>query len=382
MMIKLSVVATVLAVVVGFCRCEPIEIPFDNIEFNLFDDQLDSFLDSFVDSANVPKNAEWSDGANDADSDVFAEIASFLSDILATESTLADENSWQKKLDKTVQEEKERENVSNEIRNLRCEISELKKQAEQLNETLLEKSSVGGIEESLFNMIKKFTYGDAPLRKYPTLALPTLFNFAPLISNFAPLLNRYSPDLAKTSRISSTFADALSDFFKPTLMNRLNRIDVNAHPNQYEKHNKYVFTSEIIKKDFQADGYIKTEKSSIKCVQGENGDEGYENFRSLLDGWNFGILPVITTKPPQQMITDVEFSLVKDGLGKDGVYYREENVENGDCAPDYFALVRHRAEKAFGNVLNSVRSTCANDEWPKSRTPTGNKKVFNSQTFP
>lgn len=367
MITNLFIFATVLAVV-GFCRCKSSEIPFEDIEFLLFGDQPFNELENEILSDQAEADI-------DADSDLLAEIYPFFSNILKTESTLVDEENWQKKLDKIVKEETDRENVSNEIRNLRREISELKKTVKQLNETLLEKSAVDGMEEKLFNMIKIFAQGDAPLRKYPTLALPTLFNFAPLISNFSPLLNKYTPDLAKESRISCAFADTISDYFKPSLMDRLHQIDVNAHSDRYHKHNKYVFTSEIIKKDFRADGSIMTKKTSIQCAQGEDGDEGYESSRFQLGGmdyWNFGILPVSPLSQPKWVAPDNEFSLVKDSLGKDGVYYREENVEHGNCAPDYFSLVRHRVEKAFDDIFNSVESTCMNDKWKNNKTPTGN----------
>lgn len=213
---------------------------------------------------------------------------------------------------------------------------------------------------NIAEIINKLAEGKSHFRSYPTFILPILF----VISPYVTLLSRTIPELANGSKISCKLAETISEYFLPTLLDRLNKIELQVDYGSYLQHNKYRFIHETL--NIAPTGNTSSE---INCERGEGGINEYNELaKKFIHTRSF---PTAESRLTGRIVhlqeeifeTNNGFSLLKDTLGDMDEYYRDAK---GECAHDYMALVRYRLETAFGQAFKVVNQTCS-----RERKPTG-----------
>lgn len=356
--VRSMIVPIFVIVVICYCRCA--EIPNQDINFDLFQNQPKSFDDQIL-GALKAKDGFWSGEKGKQIFQVAGAVLKVIPQLhlLGTalpllHSLLLEDNSWIGELSKTIPLGVKLEITKDDITKIKNDINTIKEDIRQLESNALDEDVVSAkldrIEATLYHIINGFFKGDSPYRPFPTIALPTLFALASFIANIVPLTIALSPDRAQLSRVPCLLAETITDYFQPILSERLRQVKVSAKNWRKNFPSNDVYQENSFQTPFNPNA-SKREQNNIRCGRIGKG----ENLK--------------LTK---------ENLILRDELNKNEDYFDDIN---GNCVQDYLALVRNRMETKFGEAFAAVDKFCTDEIRNRTRNPTGNAHLLCDKPF-
>lgn len=311
------------------------EIPYDDVELNLFSKQTRVFELNVLQSTQIAKSFFDRDDVSIAIAigtiglEFVPYIGRFARLIPLMRDTVGDRSEWRTQFTKAIADEKMNAITESENRWMEATMLTIQSKIKLLGEDnpdLENRKTIASIIHTDFDkMINLFDLKSSLFRKYPLLGAPPLIQLATLITIFNPIANALIPFEANNSPISCKMLDVLLDY-RPIVVNaRLHKI--------YTEMATFQSIVDVMSLPYNPNGYNDTNPGVIDC------EIGCTN----------RILPVLIC--------------LKDKFGKEQFLMEREDPE---CLLDYAKLIRYRIEELFPvELLNNM---CGNRE---PRQPTG-----------
>lgn len=323
------------------------EIPYDEVQTNLFDSELRDFELRVLNSTQITKHFF-------AREDVLVAIAAgvvalehyspFIAQLAKLiplmRDTMEDRSQWRGAFTKAIADETMRIIAESENRWMEATMQTIEEKFVLLgsdNPDFSNRKTIASIIHSdLDKMINFFELKTCLFRKHSLMGAAPLIQLASLIAAFSPIATALIPLESKSPQISCKMHDVLLDYRSITINARLQ----NLHAE------KSIFQSllDVMSLPYNAQGYNKTSPATIDCERGCKSNQ---------------------THPSELCL--------KDKFSKDE--YDEKNDGTLTCVQDYAALVRHRIENLF--PIDVMSKLCV-DRDPKKITGNFYRKLPNS----
>lgn len=353
----------VVAALVFQNACVNCSCPVADIKFELYKDHIESLQSTFVGMVEKPQvedeivDALFNEGANDLP--VGGGVLPGIRDHFANEAN------YEK------QKEVEREKAVAIIKAIVQHILSYKKfeikvyldTFEYILSKSTDKDALNEVDSGLFRLIRFFSDPSSPVQEDPTFAASVILPLANFVESFMKIVKLEEKISGKTlfpPKVPCILAQTIEDYFKPTLLERLDEIDVQTDQHRFDKEGKFASMHETLKKPFDPHCYTVMPRD-IRCDR-KHGDKAafdreIENqlhpFTSTVRSFGFW----------QSMDTDLnmghnDVTLLKDNLGDENDFFLGTRRSHGHCAEDYFLIVRHRLEQVFGSSFKKVQQFC------------------------
>lgn len=300
----------------GICSAN---IPFDQVKFNIFDNNQTHLIESLV--SNSLKSTEQffadkniasiiTNTGTSTPSSVIPFVGQLRSLTLALRNLLAKDGNWMKSFAQSIAIESRSDLLALEdVHWMQTAIEIIQDEVTHLDGTnidynIIRKRIASFIYSDLDKMILLFAHQYSVFKKYPLIGAPALIELALLVAIFTPIAKILVPLEVKNPQIACKTLDTLLDFRPRTVSARLDKIHSN--------NTLFVSTLAAIRQiPYNPNGYNKS--IALECQKiGEN--------RS--------------------------FSPSTNGLWDEFGYFIPFR-NNLTCFSDYASYVRHRVERMF-----------------------------------
>lgn len=343
-------VAVFFIVIVVICCCHCDGISQDKIQFGLLPNQQNTFVDQLSESLNGATNFWGREAGQQTIKQVGTAVAKMtgipelLKAVPVLQLITGQGNDWKTEISNLIPDKVEQEIVENDIADILNSIDTQQYGLTQLGDARLsdaeKRPMIDSISTVLFEIVDRFRYGGSRLRRYPALVAPILISLASFVANLQPMMTILDPALARAWKVPCYLAETISNYFLPTLFERLNQIIVDAKFSFDDTPKQAKYEEETFKAPFYPYGYEIEQEVRCEPVGKETENEN-----------------------------EHEFLIVRDGLNEIDDY---RDVITGDCARDYFRLVRNKLEILFGHAFNLANFTCNNKIRKAANPTTGN----------
>lgn len=309
------------------------KIPYDEIQFNIFDNRTRDFELNTITLMQTVKNYFAGDDALVVISAglIALKEGNYVNEIgrliQLLQRTLNDQSEWQSEFAMAISSEAMRAVTESEVRWMESSMqtiqTKIKLLANDESDVENQDTIASIIHTDLDRMINFFDIKSSLFRKYPLMGAPLLIQLASLVALFSPIAKSLIPLEAMNPQISCKMRDVLVDY-RPRVVNaRLHEFPIGSFNSR----------TKVMRLPYNSNGYNQTNPGAIDCKIG--------------------------CKSDKQICFKDKFS--------SNTY--EISIINGTskCVENYAELVRYRVEALFPVELLS--KLCVDQ---KTRTPTGN----------
>lgn len=313
------------------------EIPYDEVETNIFDSIPRDFEHHVLNSTQITKDFFARDDVSlaIAAGKVALEYLPYIGELAhlipLMRDTLEDRSEWRGAFTKAIADETMRTIAESESRWMEAAMQTIQEKFVLLGENnpdLSNRKTIASIiHTDLDTMINFFEQKTCLFRKHPIIGTPPLILLASMVALFSPIAKTLIPLEAKYPQISCKMHDILQDYREIVVSARLQRL----------RAEKSIFSSllNVMSLPYNSHGYNKTNPGVIDCGKGCKENRTFP----------------------------IELCL-KDQFSED-----EYDVKNDNgtltCVEDYAALLRHRVEKLF--PIELLNTLCV-DRFPRELT--------------
>lgn len=312
------------------------EIPYDEVEANIFDSIPRDFELHVLNSTQITKDFFARDDVSMAIAagkialEYLPYVGEFAKLIPMMRNTLEDRSEWRGAFTKAIADETMRTIAESESRWMEAAMQTIQEKFILLGESnpdLSNRKTIASIiHTDLDEMINFFNLKTCLFRKHPIIGTPPLILLASLVAMFSPIAQALIPLEAKNPQISCKMHDILLDYRAITVDARLQRL----------RAEKSIFPSllHVMSWPFNSHGYNKTDPGAIDCEKGCKANRTFPIELCLKD-----------------QFSEDEYDVKNNGMPA--------------CVLDYAAFLRHRVEKLFPIEL---MSTLCIDRYPREIT--------------
>lgn len=252
------------SIVFGSCLAD---IPSDDIKFNIFDEQSNSFESFINESLQSTKNffaTKEIESASDAAITITPIIRQYANLVPVFQNLLSEE--WNESFSNMVARETRREIIIDRVVWMESTMKTIQDKMRLLNDTNPErtrKATASMFHTDFDIMINYFSHQNSMFKKYPLLGAAPLIELALVVSAFDPIAKKLIPEEAESPEITCKIRDTLHDYFPRAVDARLDKLSTTT------KLDSIAFRSavELAKVlPYSSNGY--NDGNMLKCVKG------------------------------------------------------------------------------------------------------------------
>lgn len=356
-----------VAIIIDHSNCE-IENPTTaskTINFDLYKYQHISLTEALADTVKKPDLNEKAVGKT---VEMVADEMPGVDKIYSFASDLSEKIKEYK--NDVKQKKKEGEAIVKEIQEYVAEW-ELHKMLYDLGKALynLEKAvspieDLSDLETEIWGIINILADPSSPFQKMPALAVPLLLDLPDVLELVMNMAQNETKKAGKEMFITKSpcnLAYTIKSYFRPTLFDRLDEIQVNTDNNRFKHWGKCSAMRFSLDYTFNPNGYTwrGDTPNYVSCERRQGNQAAYDaETRKAFPRTSTNIIGHQEFDP---VSNDIVY--LKDNLGDENVYFVGKNSR---CRDDYFALVRDRLELEFGAAYKKAMKFCTDERHPNT----------------